>query len=949
MASRYAAPSPAALHIAARRASPMARADVARAPRRRALSTGVAAALASLAAGALADSGAGVDTTLGNALNPAGITSARPRDPDGLGEAQNSRTPTGLLVASPYALREPTRLEGGWTVRALGEVGALKLGGDPQAAKFREYRPLESGLTLHNAALEMEHAASGRFVNLLAGGVGQGDVYFGLSTGRYSDWRLRIFYNETDHVFTSTYRNLWSGTGGPRLTLNSLPAGPVAPATAASTDAAIGAAALATPYSTLNVLRRKGGLRVEKTLGEEALLFTSFSSEKRQGARPFGLVSAGGGGTGGIEIPESVDYDTHEVMAGAQWHRGHTSVNLQATASLFRNNVGTMTVDNPMFLAAANGIARFPQAVFDLPPDNELYNLKVELAHAVPEFHRARFTALVSASSSRQNDALIPQTPYAGAVVNGVAGGAWDTVASLSKTSAGARIDTRLLDLGASMAPLATLDLRARLRQYETDNSTEYLACNPLTGQLGRLINDGSGGAFVVPNATAGNNPPGTAATAYDAVLCNLAAARALGLVPSAGNANLRSVPYDYTQRNGSVGADWRPARGQTLSAALEREEFERSHRERTDTWENRVKLGYVNRAPAWGTVRASIEHGQRRGSTYVSDPYDEFTSGSLGPLPTATGTNVTSWIHVNDLHRKFDLADRDATTLNLRANHAVREDLDVAVALQRADRKYPASAYGRSGRERRDSVSLDLNWQASAELAFYGYLSQQESRMAQVGLQQNACVLGSTYYFYSDGSVNTTGTLTPAQTAAGITVVGNSGVVTSANFQSLCGSASATSPLYPTSRTWTASQVDRSRAAGFGVRRDFGAWSVDTHLQHVRGRTSLSYTFNAAALGLVTSGAPTPAQLATLALIGNGMPDMLFEQNSIDVSALVPISKSVGLRLLLRHERGLVRDWHYDGVAENPSPAANQQTYLDAGPQSYRTTLLGALLQVSW
>lgn len=918
--------------------------------RRGTLAAAVAAALATLASGtALADSGTGVDTVLGNVLNPGGVTTAGTRDPDGLGEAGNSRTPTGFLVAAPYALRDPNKVDGGWTVRAQGEVGGLKVGGDRTAAKFGEYKSHKSGLYLNNAQLEADNAGSGHFVQLVAGGLGNDDQYFGLTAGRYNDWKLRLFYNETPHVFTSTYRNLWAGTGSSRLTLLSLPAGPVAPATAATTDAAIGSAALATPYSTLSVQRQKGGLRIEKTLGEEAQLFASFSSEKRKGARPFGLVGGGGGGTGGIEIPESIDYDTHEVIVGGQWHSGHTSVNLTASASLFRNNVGTMTVDNPMFLPAANGIASFPQAVFDLYPDNDLYNVKLEAAHAIPEFNRLRFTALLSASSSRQNDALIPQTPYAGAVVNGVAGGAWDTTASLSQPTAGARIDTRLVDLGASISPLATLDLKARLRQYETENDTRYLACNPLTGQLGRLINDGSGGAFAAPNLTVGNNPAGTLITAYDVARCNLDAVRALGLVPAAGNINLRNVPYDYTQRNGSLGGEWRLAGGQMLNALLEREEFERSHRERTDTWENRFKLGYVNRSAAWGTVRASLEHGERRGSTYVSDPYDEFVSGSLGPLPTAATTNVTSWIHINDLHRKFDLADRDTTVLNLRLNYALREDLDIAVALQNSDRKYPGSAYGRSGHERRSTASLDLNLQVSPDVSLAAYVSRQTSRMAQVGLQQNACVIGTTYYFYSDGSVAVTPTPTAAQAAAGITVVGNSGAVTAANFQALCGTASATSPLYPTSRTWTADQKDTSTSAGFSIFRHFGAWSLDAQAQYTNGRTSLTYAYNAAALGLVTSGAPTAAQLAALALIGNGMPDIRFEQVSLQASALVPFNKNVALRVLLRHERGRVRDWHYDGVDVNPSPAANQQTYLDAGAQSYNASVIGAFVQVAW
>ena len=166
-------------------------------------------------------------------------------------------------------------------------------------------------------------------------------------------------------------------------------------------------------------------MRFDMNLGDQWKVFASYSNEKRAGARPFGMVMGGGGGTGGVEIPESIDYDTHDFLAGFQWNNERTSANLQASASLFRNNIDTLSVDNPMFLAAANGITNFPRAVFDLYPDNDQYNLKAELAHAMPEFYGARFTGTVSATRSRQNDALIPSTAYAGATVNGIAGGAW--------------------------------------------------------------------------------------------------------------------------------------------------------------------------------------------------------------------------------------------------------------------------------------------------------------------------------------------------------------------------------------------------------------------------------------------------------------------------------------------------------------------------------------------
>ena len=83
--------------------------------------------------------------------------------------------------------------------------------------------------------------------------------------------------------------------------------------------------------------------------------------------------------------------------------------------------------------------------------------------------------------------------------------------------------------------------MRGKVRYFDTDNSTEYLACNPQTGQWGRLLNNGSGGSFVTPNLTVGNNPAGTLNTGYNGTGCDYAATQALGLAPSAGDVPIRT------------------------------------------------------------------------------------------------------------------------------------------------------------------------------------------------------------------------------------------------------------------------------------------------------------------------------------------------------------------------------------------------------------------------
>jgi hypothetical protein len=883
---------------------------------------------------AWADSGSGVDTSLGNALNPAG-SSMKEKDASGLGVQEFSRSPTGFLVTRPTSPLSWSKDENGWLLAGSAELGVINVTGaagatgDKREAKLREYKDLRNGAFINNFNAQMESIDNAYFVDARGGSLGRSDQYVGLTFGRYNDWKVKSFFNETGHVFTSGYRSLWSGVGTGNLTLDNLRPGGTS--NGSTTDNNIGNAVLATPFSSLSISRKKGGVRAELKLMENWNLFASFTSEQREGARPFGMVSGGFDGIGGVEAPESIDYRTVDLLAGLQYADTLNSLNVTIASSLFRNNINTLSIENPLFITPApgnignNGIAQFPRAVFDLYPNNNFYNVKGEYARALPSFYRGNFTALVSASSSRQSDALIASTPYAGAIVNGVAGGSWDNVSSLSKQTAGAKIDSTLADFSLSFKPAAGLDVKGKVRYFETRNGLEYLACNPLTGQWGRLINDGSANAIV-----------NTSAYLVPGVRCSINATNALGVVPSGGNINIRSIPYDQKQLNYTLSADYRIGKA-SLSANVEREELDRAYRERSDTHEDKIKLGYVNRGLDNGTLRISFENDRRRGSTYLADPYGDFYSVALGPLPTANGTPTNSWIRTNDLQRKYDVADRDQNILNARFNYALAPSLDLGTSLQAKDIKYPDSAYGRNDRQRLDSASIDLNWQPSATFGLYSNYSYQAGKMHQTGLQPNACVIGTTYNFLSNGTVQSA-PLSASQIAAGLTIIASRTVLAS-NFQSLCGTASPTSPLYPTSRAWDVSHRDKNHFASVGGNVNFTRARLDVNYTFSRAATAIRYGYNATALGI------GPSQLAQ---VGDGFPESTFRKSTLESNLVVPFSSKVSMRLLYRYEIGKIRDWHYDGVTQNPAPSIDQQTYLDSGPQNYKATAVGVFLMMA-
>jgi hypothetical protein len=160
---------------------------------------------------------------------------------------------------------------------------------------------------------------------------------------------------------------------------------------------------------------------------------------------------------------------------------------------------------------------------------------------------------------------------------------------------------------------------------------------------------------------------------------------------------------------------------------------------------------------------------------------------------------------------------------------------------------------------------------------------------------------------------------------------------VLAANWASVCAGMAPTSPMFPDSRGWDVASKDRNNVFGFGVKYDFGKARLDTDFTRVLSRTSIDYSYNAAALGLTALQA---------GLAGSGLPDLTFAQNVFNANLLVPLNKTLLMRLLVRYESGKVRDWHYDSVAANPMPA-NNSAYLDAGPTDYRVTTVGVLFQI--
>lgn len=854
----------------------------------------------------------------GNVLSTATDASAEPRDPEGLDAEPYRRSPSGLLYPWPRLSAYDLSGVGGRHFGGEASVGVLGVFGKRDNAWYNEYKDLRSsGLYLNYFEFEANDSEQATYFEAIGGGLGYDDQYAATRFGRYNDWQINLQYNQIPHVYTTTYRSLWRGVGSDQLTLQGL--APGGNTDAATTQQDITTALAATAESELSVTRRQGSIHVNKPINHAWRVYGHYAQEKREGARPFGAVFGGGGGSGNAEIAESIDYDTHDIGAGVGYAHGKQQFNVETQISLFRNNIDSMRFENPLFIATNTIQGVLPQLFtggrYDLYPDNDYYSVRGQYARTMPNLWQGRFTGVVALGKMVQDDELLAPSEYrlAGGTINGVAtDNVWNTPAALSQDSAEAEINTLLLDFGLNLRPTQRLGLRGKVRYYAIDNQSDYQACNPLTGQWGRLLNDGSGGNFVIPNATPGNNSAGASPQAYDNTGCDLAATRDLDLVPSSGSVPIKSVPYDYSKLNFLLAGNYRLSRGQNIDTKLAREEYRRDHRARKKTAENSVELGYINRAFAFGNLRISGHYGRRRGSAYDLNANDDYLSAGLGPEPVAG--DVHSWLRGPSGLRKFDIADRDMFSISSRLQILAGPATDAGLGVQYNNIQYPDSDFGRTDAQYLTRANLDLNYQPTSRFGLWGYYGYQQGSLQQYGV-------APTFSFQGGGCV-----------------VGQEGA-TADNWQDYCSTVSSDNTLFPSQLAWGVESKDRAHTVGSGFFYDLGLARLEVDYTFSYTVTAIDYTYNAAGQGFDNQ---------TLALVGDGMSDLTSQRHILNLNLLVPVNRSVAVGTLYRYEMAKIADWHYDGVEENPVPAPNA-VYLDAGPQDYHVNVVGLLMQVTF
>jgi hypothetical protein len=392
-----------------------------------------------------------------------------------------------------------------------------------------------------------------------------------------------------------------------------------------------------------HIQRRAGTGLFSYNLGPEWAFLFSFRRETVSGTRPIGQIlnnspsaSASSSpstvanrqspGTG-VELPEPIDYVTNGVRAMTEYGRRNLVLQAGYDGSFFKSNVSSLlyeapfaTADIPVqIISAGNGCTPTAPATtcaissvpshgrMSLYPDNQAHNLN--LAGAFDAGKHLRIVGSAVNSWLRQDDPFLPYT--ANTAITGLA--------PLPATSLKGEKQTLAMNWTALSKLTENLQLEAKYRQYDYNNSTPVLELTPVEGDV--IGADATGTQQAAPGVvdTMGRSNPG-----FNRKTLEL------------------STNYFFTKRS-------------SFKAGWEGEWFDRSHRDVSHSFENTV-FGTVDFNPTRDLLlRVAVRHQDRKPEEYQ----DESASDPVTGVEIACTSSSSVFTTGQRCHRRFDEAAR--------------------------------------------------------------------------------------------------------------------------------------------------------------------------------------------------------------------------------------------------------------------------------------------------
>ncbi|MCL2344404.1 MAG: MtrB/PioB family outer membrane beta-barrel protein, partial [Desulfobulbus sp.] len=812
--------------------------------------------------------------------------------------------------------------------------------------------------------------------------------------GRYNSWKVKAFYNETPHVFSTTVRDLFvsggSVNGIPLLVYNpSLPAGTnlgVTGNNGATNATNINAAQALPANNEMMLVRKKGGIKAELAEVDNFKFYASATQEQRKGERPFGV-----NGTQGVEGFEPIDYTTTDFAAGVQYWNALEKLAFNARVSyskfednnkgFFAQNQGAVagaapapTANIPSNFTTGMSLNGMPVSYLSTPPNNDAINFKLDGSKQF-DWWNSRLTGSVAFGQMKQNDSLTMVPNVAGLTLSSNPGAGvlptdinnWNGVNGCwaSRCKADAKMDTSLYNLNWSMDPVDDLTVRAGFRQYKNDNKTPtFFGVNPLTGTSTAIGNTFGfqAGSVMLANLPFANTliAPGTANGAT--IAGQLGVQNVANAYAAFGNNGSKAWPGrgDKTT-NYTLSGEYSINRFQNVNLELEREDINYTYRERGKTWEDKFKLTYVNRDIFENaSFRASYEYDRKRGSDYSSSVMGRElgsfmmyngvapTIGNVMAMINAAAASPTAILKLGPGGGTYDYVGLQTILGATSANSGSFMKPDIADRNQNI-------LNARLNYSPRDDLDLGLNLQVRRAKYRNGDQFNSGPWDTSIGLQQNntnSLSLDATWQAASNTQVSgyyqfQYGKLKSVENYTGTT--NGTVAATAASTTAKCGPLAGTmdsmncwiNAMRDPAANVDVDSTDKTQMFGGSLTHDFGWFRLGMTYNYVHSQTSMKY--KGAAMNNLAANVNSAAYDAY-----GQLPDMTTTMHNLEVDLIKNFTKSLAVRLMYRLDKYSVKDWHYDYLDTATNAAGVPAGYMasDMGTLNFNINTFGAFLQ---
>jgi len=276
-----------------------------------------------------------------------------------------------------------------------------------------------------------------------------------LEGGKQGSYKLDAFYRGVPRRFYDTGATPFSGSGSDRLTL---PAGWVR---AGSTQAMT---ALNSSLRPVEIYRDwdiyGAGLKLTPTTNWTVK--TDYKYTEREGKQD----ETASFGFSALQFISPIDYNTHDLTAGADYSGDGWQLGLHYLASIFDNRNSSVTFDNPY--TRGDPITGADTGRYGLAPDNWTQQIALTGSKIFPR--QTVVTARLGYEYMKQDESLLPFTSNA------------SFFRPLPSSSADARVENLSANLRATSSPFKNFTVKGTFRYRERNNKTDYVRTDDRAG-----------------------------------------------------------------------------------------------------------------------------------------------------------------------------------------------------------------------------------------------------------------------------------------------------------------------------------------------------------------------------------------------------------------------------------------------------------------------------------